>query len=78
MKVSQRFLARLKLHALPAYQIAQEAGVNPVTLSKLINGIEPVKRRDSRIIAVGKIIGLVERECFEKTETNSLVPSREV
>jgi len=45
--------------------------VNPITLSKLINGIEPVKRRDSRIIAVGKIIGLVERECFEKTETNS-------
>ena len=70
-KLSRQFLISLKLHRSPAYRIAQNAGVNPITLSKLINGIEPVKRRDSRIIAVGKIIGLVERECFEKTETNS-------
>ena len=66
--VSQQFLIRLKLNDLPAYKIAQRAGVNPTTLSKLINGIDRVRPKDPRIIAVGEIIGLAELECFERTE----------
>jgi len=62
---SHEFVVRLKLHKLPAYVIAQEAGVNPTVLSKLINGIEPTKLMDSRIIAVGRILGLVPADCFE-------------
>ena len=66
--VSQQFLIRLKLNDLPAYKIAQRAGVNPSKLSKLINGIDRVRPRDPRIIAVGKVMGLAESECFEGTE----------
>jgi lambda repressor-like predicted transcriptional regulator len=66
VKVSERFLIRLKLNELPAYRIAQQAGVNPNTLSRLINGIDPIKPKDERIIAVGKIIGLRPAECFEE------------
>ena len=66
--VSQQFLIRLKLNQLPAYKIAQRAGVNPTTLSKLINGIDRVRAQDPRIIAVGEIIGLAESECFEERE----------
>ncbi len=66
--VSQEFLIRLKLNELPAYKIAQRAGVNPSKLSKLINGIDRVRPRDPRIIAVGEIMGLAESECFEGTE----------
>ncbi len=66
--VSQQFLIRLKLNQLPAYKIAQRAGVNPTTLSKLINGIDRVRPKDPRIIAVGDIIGLAESECFEQSE----------
>ncbi len=66
--VSQQFLIRLKLNQLPAYKIAQRAGVNPTTLSKLINGIDRVRVQDPRIIAVGEIIGLAESECFEGTK----------
>jgi len=65
--VSQQFLIRLKLNDLPAYKIAQRAGVNPTTLSKLINGIDRVRPKDPRIIAVGEIIGLGESECFERS-----------
>ncbi len=65
--VSQQFLIRLKLNQLPAYKIAQRAGVNPTTLSKLINGIDRVRPKDPRIIAVGEIIGLAESECFERS-----------
>ena len=66
VKISDNFLIRLKLHQLPAYQIAQMAGVNPNWLSKAINGIDPVKPQDERIIAVGQVIGLAPSECFEK------------
>ncbi len=65
-RVSEQFLIRLKLHELPAYRIAQQAGVNPNTLSRLINGIDPIKAGDERIIAVGRIIGLGATECFEE------------
>ncbi len=66
--ISQQFLIRLKLNDLPAYKIAQRAGVNPSKLSKLINGIDRVRPRDPRIIAVGEIMGLSESECFEQKE----------
>ena len=68
VNVSERFLIRLKLHELPAYRIAQRAGVNPNTLSRLINGIDPIKAGDQRIIAVGQIMGLGPTECFEEME----------
>ncbi len=66
MTLSRQFLIRLKLHELPAYKIAQRAGVNANTLSRLINGIDPVKAQDERIISVGQVIGLSPSECFEK------------
>jgi len=65
VKISENFLIRLKLHQLPAYQIAQMAGVNPNWLSKAINGIETVKFNDPRIIAVGQVLSLPPSECFE-------------
>lgn len=68
LKLTKQFLIELKLHKLPAYRIAQKAGVNPNTLSRLVNGIEPVKSRDPRIIAVGEIIGLSASECFSDSE----------
>ena len=66
IKPSQQFLIRLKLHESPAYKIAQEAGINPNTLSRLINGIDPVRHGDERIVAVGQVIGLSPSECFEE------------
>ena len=64
MKVSQTFIIRLKLHSDPAYRIAQQAGVNPTTLSKLINGAEPIRPDDDRIVRVGRILGLEPEEVF--------------
>lgn len=66
MTISRQFLIRLKLHEQPAYKIARRAGVNANTLSRLINGIDPVKPQDDRIISVGQVIGLSPSECFEK------------
>ena len=60
-----KFRSALKLHDLPAYRIAQRAGLNPVILSKLINGIEPVKPQDERILAVAQILELKAEDCFD-------------
>ena len=68
MKVSETFIIRLKLHRDPAYRIAQQAGVNPTTLSKLINGAEPVRPSDDRIVRVGRILGLQPDEVFVPRE----------
>ena len=65
IKLSRQFLIRLKLHEFPAYKIAQLAGVNSNTLSKLINGIDPLKPEDPRIVAVGEVLGLKASECFQ-------------
>ena len=67
MNVSEKFVATLKLHELPAYRIAQKADVDPVKLSKLINGIVPAKPQDPHVIAVGRVLGLSAEECFEPT-----------
>ena len=69
--LSRQFLIRLKLNDLPAYKIAQQAGVNPTTLSRLINGIDRVRFEDPRIVAVGQIMGLAQWECFEQSEPHS-------
>ena len=68
MRVSSRFLVALKLHEWPAYRLAQRAGVNPNTLSRLINGIEPVRENDPRILAVAEILGLAPEDAFEPEE----------
>jgi len=66
--VSEKLKIEIYLNQKRAYQIAQEAGLNPATLSKLLNGIEKVKPNDPRILKVGKVLGLKPEECF--TELN--------
>ncbi len=65
VKISREFKARLKLADQPAYKIANQAGVNPTTLSKLVNGIEPVKPQDERIGRVAAVLGMAASEAFE-------------
>ena len=65
MQVSKKFVALLKTHDLPAYRIAQAVGVNPVVLSKLIRGIQPVQPDDVRVLRVAAFLGLKEEEVFE-------------
>jgi hypothetical protein len=72
MKLSEKFIAALKLNDIPAYRIAQQAGVNPVTLSKLIHGVEPLKPGDERIQRVAAILGLSIAEAFEESKRASV------
>jgi hypothetical protein len=66
VKVSRKFKAAVKLNPKPSYRIAQLAGLNPATLSKIICGIIKVKPNDLRVIAIGRVLGLPPEKCFEK------------
>ena len=71
IRVSKEFIAKLKVHELPAYRIAQQAELDPVVLSQLINGIIRTKPNDKGILAVGKVLGVAPSECFEVTEAEA-------
>jgi hypothetical protein len=64
--VSNKLKAALKLGNEPSYKIAHKAGINPSTLSKLVCGIIKVQHGDSRVLKVGKVLGIKPEECFEK------------
>ena len=66
VRLSRKFIEALKLGEKPAYKVAWEAGVHPVLLSKLIHGYEKISPNDSRVIAVGRALGLQSDQCFEK------------
>lgn len=62
--VSRDFVVAVKLADEPAYKIAQRAGINPVTLSKLMRGYIVPQPEDGRILAVAKELGLPPNKCF--------------
>jgi len=68
IKISRKFLEGVKLGGRPAYKIAQEAGLHPAQLSKLITGYDKLYPHDRRVLAVGKVLGLDPSECFETTK----------
>ncbi len=63
--VSRKFIETIKLFPVRQYKVAQAAGVNPTTLSQIINGSLRVRPGDERVIAVGRIVGLKATECFD-------------
>ena len=68
IRLSQKFLVAIKLNKLPAYKIAQLAGINPTTLSKIINGIEPLRINDNRILEVARVLGMSIEEAIDHQE----------
>ena len=69
--VSKELIAAIKLSKKRHYQIAQEAGLHPSTLSKIINGIEKVRRGDHRVLRLGRVLAIPENRLFE--DENSMI-----
>ena len=46
------------------YQIAKAAGLHPTVMSALLHDIRPVRPEDSRVIAIGKVVGVPAADCF--------------
>ena len=63
--VSQKLINAVKLHDGPAYEIAKKVGIHQSKISQFLNNIIPVEKGDSRVIAIGKIVGVSPDDCFE-------------
>lgn len=68
IKVSRKFFEAVKLADRPAYKIAWEAGIHPVTLSKILHNYCKIVANDPRVNAVGKVLSLNPGECFEEVQ----------
>lgn len=68
VKISKKLFQKVKLSPMRQYKIANLAGLTSSTLSRLLCGIDRVKNNDSRILSVGKVLGLSPKECFEDEE----------
>lgn len=68
--VSRTFRAAVKLADRPAWRIAYEAGLHPAVLSKLMSGAIIPRPNDPRVLAVARVLGLQQAECFESTAGN--------
>ena len=68
--LSRKFIIAVKLASVPAYAIAQEAGIDPSTLSKIMCGIVKVKPGDRRVLAVGRVLGIPSVNVFKGEQTN--------
>jgi len=64
--VSRKLRARVKLSRYRQYELARAAGLHPTVFSKILNGAEPVKPNDPRVIAIGRVMGLEPEQCFEE------------
>ena len=69
LKVSKKFIEAVKLGDRPGYKIAQEAGLHPVQLSKVVTGYDRIWPNDRRVLAVAKVLGLDPEDCFEKVDS---------
>jgi hypothetical protein len=66
MQISQKLRIAAKLSEKRHYEIAHEAGLHPSTLSRILCGIEQIRRDDFRVIAIGKVLGIPREECFQE------------
>ena len=68
LRISEKLWVAVRLSRLKGYEIANQAGIHPATLSRLLWEIKTVRPNDPRVVAVGKVLGLHSEECFEEVE----------
>lgn len=67
--ISDHLRTAIRQSSKRQHQIARSAGVHPVTLSNWMSGARDVELGDERVIAIGQLLGVPVRECFELTAT---------
>lgn len=64
--VNRKLIEAVKLHPMPQYKLAWQAGINPVVLSQIITGYIRPAKGDQRVIRIGEVLGFMPDECFTK------------
>ena len=63
--ISRKLREAVILSEMKSYQIAHAANLHPSTLSRIICGIEKVKKGDPRVISIGRVLGIPAEDCFQ-------------
>lgn len=63
--VSEKLKNAVRTSNKKGYVIAREANMHPSMLSQIINDLLNVKNGDDRVIAIGRVVGIESKECFE-------------
>lgn len=66
--ISKTFRAAVKLSELKQYEIARKAGIHHTVLSRIVCGIDEIKKDDPRVLRIAAIVGLEPAACFENEE----------
>jgi hypothetical protein len=62
--VSERLRTAVKTAPERQYRLAHQVHVHPSLLSAWLNGITSPRPGDPRVIALGRLVGVPEHECF--------------
>jgi hypothetical protein len=65
--LSRTFLDALRSHRGRHWLLAQRVGLHPSTLSNWLHGSKTPKPWDSRVPALGALIGVAPSDCFAAT-----------
>jgi hypothetical protein len=74
--ISEKLIRAVKLSDLRSYQIAHAAGIHPSTLSRIVCGIDKVKKGDPRVLAIARTLGISENDCFQENSQKWKVGQR--
>ena len=73
-QVSKRLRLEVLLRRMAGerqYEIARAIGEQPATISTLLRNIAPVRDDDPRVLALGRLLGIPDEECFEPVDTRA-------
>jgi transcriptional regulator with XRE-family HTH domain len=69
--ISEELRAAIKNSKLRQYQLAARISAHPSTVSNWVCGIRPVRSGDTRVVRLGRLLGLSPQECFAPTADDS-------
>lgn len=65
VRISRDLFTAVKLSPTKSYVIAQRAGIDPVTLSRILHGAQRLRPGDPRVLAVAREVGVPAARAFE-------------
>jgi transcriptional regulator with XRE-family HTH domain len=66
--LSTKLRHAIRLTNIPQYELARRVGVHPSQLSAWVCGIYSPPGGDDRVLALGRILGIKQDECFERDD----------
>ena len=64
LRISRDLFQAVKCSPQKGYVIAERAKIHPAVLSRILHGAERLRPRDSRVLAVARVVGVPAERAF--------------